>query len=370
MMETGYAVAGRYKIIRPIGEGGMANVYLAQDLILDRQVAVKVLRLDLRNDPDTVRRFTREALATTELNHPNIVSIYDVGEENSMQYIIMEYIKGTDLKKYIVEHFPIPYQRVIDIMTQILSAVQNAHAHNIIHRDLKPQNILVDEDGNVKISDFGIAIALSETAMTQTNTLLGSVHYLSPEQARGSMATKRSDIYSLGIVLYELLMGMVPFEGESAVSIAIKHFQDEVPPVRNYDPRIPQALENVVLKATAKDPDERYSGVDAMMADLATSLSASRAHEPKFVPSKADDLSETKVIPALDPEGITQTNNDEEQVKEAESTQKKVKKPAKSKRKWWLLGGGVVLLLLLATVIAFAVQGSEVTVPDLTDMTQ
>ncbi|WP_424349764.1 Stk1 family PASTA domain-containing Ser/Thr kinase [Latilactobacillus sp. 5-91] len=370
MMETGYAVAGRYKIIRPIGEGGMANVYLAQDLILDRQVAVKVLRLDLRNDPDTVRRFTREALATTELNHPNIVSIYDVGEENSMQYIIMEYIKGTDLKKYIVEHFPIPYQRVIDIMTQILSAVQNAHAHNIIHRDLKPQNILVDEDGNVKISDFGIAIALSETAMTQTNTLLGSVHYLSPEQARGAMATKRSDIYSLGIVLYELLTGMVPFEGESAVSIAIKHFQDEVPPVRNYDPRIPQALENVVLKATAKDPDERYSGVDAMMADLATSLSASRAHEPKFVPSKADDLSETKVIPALDPEGITQTNNDEQQVKAAEPTQKKAKKPVNPKRKWWLLGGGVVLLMLLGTMVAFAVQGSEVTVPDLTDMTQ
>ena len=369
MMEPGYAVAGRYKIIQPIGEGGMANVYLAQDLILDRQVAVKVLRLDLRNDPDTVRRFTREALATTELNHPNIVSIYDVGEENSMQYIIMEYVKGTDLKKYIVEHFPIPYQRVIDIMTQILSAVQNAHAHNIIHRDLKPQNILVDEDGNVKISDFGIAIALSETAMTQTNTLLGSVHYLSPEQARGSMATKQSDIYSLGIVLYELLTGMVPFEGESAVSIAIKHFQDEVPPVRDYDPRIPQALENVVLKATAKDPDERYSGVDAMMADLATSLSASRAHEPKFVPSKADDLSETKVIPALDPEGITR-NNDEEQVKETETTQDKPKKPSKSKRKWWLLGGGGVILILLATVIAFAVQGSDVTVPDLTDMTQ
>lgn len=376
MMEPGYAVSGRYQIIRPIGEGGMANVYLAQDLILDRQVAVKVLRLDLRNDPNTVRRFKREALSTTELNHPNIVSIYDVGEENNMQYIVMEYVQGADLKKYIVEHFPIPYQRVIDIMAQILSAVQNAHDHNIIHRDLKPQNILVDEAGNVKISDFGIAIALSETAMTQTNTLLGSVHYLSPEQARGSMATKRSDIYSLGIILYELLTGMVPFEGESAVSIAIKHFQNEVPPVRNYDPRIPQALENVVLKATAKDPDERYSGVKIMAADLATSLSASRAHEPKFVPNKAGDLGETKVIPALDPEGLTQTDQ-AEQVTEAtaakpdESNAKKTKKSKMSKKKkWWLIGIGVALLVLLGTVGAYAIQGSEVSVPDLTDMTQ
>lgn len=373
MMETGYAVNGRYQIIRPIGEGGMANVYLAQDLILDRQVAVKVLRLDLRNDPNTVRRFKREALATTELNHPNIVSIYDVGEENSMQYIVMEYVKGTDLKKYIVEHFPIPYQRVVDIMTQILSAVENAHAHDIIHRDLKPQNILVDEAGNVKISDFGIAIALSETAMTQTNTLLGSVHYLSPEQARGSMATKRSDIYSLGIILYEMLTGMVPFEGESAVSIAIKHFQDAVPPVRDYDPRIPQALENVVLKATAKDPDERYSDVGQMTTDLSTSLSASRAHEPKFVPSQGD-MGETKVIPALDPEGITRQNDapeakpkDETEVKD---DQKKKQPHKKSKRKWWFVGLGVVLLVMLGVFAAYAMQGSEVTVPDVTDMTQ
>lgn len=373
MMETGYAVNGRYQIIRPIGEGGMANVYLAQDLILDRQVAVKVLRLDLRNDPNTVRRFKREALATTELNHPNIVSIYDVGEENSMQYIVMEYVKGTDLKKYIVEHFPIPYQRVVDIMTQILSAVENAHAHDIIHRDLKPQNILVDEAGNVKISDFGIAIALSETAMTQTNTLLGSVHYLSPEQARGSMATKRSDIYSLGIILYEMLTGMVPFEGESAVSIAIKHFQDAVPPVRDYDPRIPQALENVVLKATAKDPDERYSDVGQMTTDLSTSLSASRAHEPKFVPLQGD-MGETKVIPALDPEGITRQNDapeakpkDETEVKD---DQKKKQPHKKSKRKWWFVGLGVVLLVMLGVFAAYAMQGSEVTVPDVTDMTQ
>ncbi|KRM23976.1 Stk1 family PASTA domain-containing Ser/Thr kinase [Latilactobacillus graminis] len=373
MMETGYAVNGRYQIIRPIGEGGMANVYLAQDLILDRQVAVKVLRLDLRNDPNTVRRFKREALATTELNHPNIVSIYDVGEENGMQYIVMEYVSGTDLKKYIVEHFPIPYQRVIDIMTQILSAVENAHAHSIIHRDLKPQNILVDEAGNIKISDFGIAIALSETAMTQTNTLLGSVHYLSPEQARGSMATRRSDIYSLGIILYEMLTGMVPFEGESAVSIAIKHFQDAVPPVRDYDPRIPQALENVVLKATAKDPDERYSDVGQMVIDLSTSLSASRAHEPKFVPLQGD-MGETKVIPALDPEGVTQQSNASEaqlnDLDQPTAVQKNKHLSKKTKRKWWLFGIGIVVLVLFSIFVAYAMQGSEVTVPDVTDMTQ
>lgn len=296
-MRTGYTLNGRYKIVRALGEGGMANVYLAHDLILDRDVSVKLLRLDLRDDPNTVRRFQREALAATELVNPNIVQVYDVGEENGMQYLVMEYVQGTDLKAYIKKHFPIAYREVLAIMAQILSAVATAHEHNIIHRDLKPQNILIDEHQVAKITDFGIAVILSEHNLTQTNTILGSVHYLSPEQARGGMATKQSDIYSLGIILYELLTGTVPFEGETAVSIALKHFQSDIPSIRQIDPRVPQALENVVFKATAKRPEDRYASVKAMAVDLKTALSPKRANEPRFMPAHPDD-GETKVLPA------------------------------------------------------------------------
>ena len=285
MIKLGTKIGERYEIIGNIGSGGMANVYLANDLILNREVAVKVLRFDFQDDKDAIRRFQREALAATEMVHPNIVSVYDVGEENGMQYIVMEYVKGTDLKKYIKDQAAIPLEKVVDIMGQVLSAISLAHDHQIIHRDLKPQNILVDEDGTVKITDFGIAIALSETSLTQTNTLLGSVHYLSPEQARGGMATRQSDIYALGIILYELLIGVVPFEGESAVSIALKHFQNDMPSVREKNPYIPQALENVVLRATAKETADRYKSVNEMYADIRTSLSPERANEPMFMPS-------------------------------------------------------------------------------------
>ena len=236
-MRPNYTLAGRYRIIRPLGEGGMADVYLAHDLILDRDVSVKLLRLDLRDDPSTERRFQREAMAASELVSPHIVSVYDVGEDNGMQYLVMEYVSGTDLKMYIRNHFPIPYPTVVNLMQQILDGVRIAHEHGIIHRDLKPQNVLVDQSGQLQISDFGIAVISSESSMTQTNTVLGSVHYLSPEQARGGMASKKSDIYSLGIILYEMLTGSVPFEGETAVSIALKHSQSNMPSVRDYDPR-------------------------------------------------------------------------------------------------------------------------------------
>ena len=282
MIELGKKLNGRYLILGTIGSGGMANVFLAKDLILDREVAVKVLRFDFQNDQTAIRRFQREALAATELVHPNIVSVYDVGEEDGMQYLVMEYVKGMDLKRYIQTQYPIPYRTVVDIMQQILSAIDLAHHHRIIHRDLKPQNILMDENGTVKIADFGIAIALSETSITQTNSMLGSVHYLSPEQARGSMATNQSDIYALGIILYEMLTGKVPFDGESAVTIALKHFQEEVPSLRLYDQNLPQSLENVVLRATAKETADRYQSADEMRHDLDTVLSTDRLNEPRW----------------------------------------------------------------------------------------
>lgn len=377
-MRTGYTLNGRYRIVRALGEGGMANVYLARDLILNRDVSVKLLRLDLRDDPGTIRRFQREALAATELVSPNIVQVYDVGEENGMQYLVMEYVEGTDLKAYIKQHFPIPYQEVIQIMEQILSAVKTAHEHNIIHRDLKPQNILIDRNQVAKITDFGIAVALSEHNLTQTNTVLGSVHYLSPEQARGGMVTKQSDIYSLGIILYELLTGTVPFEGETAVSIALKHFQSEIPSVRELDPRIPQALENVVLKATAKRPSDRYTDSLSMADDLRTALSPKRAGEVRFTPAVEED-GETKVLPA---NALSSVAPDTEQAATTQSapaapaadhkvTPKGRKKTRHPRRQKFLLAGLVVLLVLLGVLIGVGLFRPQMTnVPNITGKTE
>lgn len=321
-MEKGHLLGGRYKIISVLGEGGMANVYLAEDIILQRKVAVKVLRLDLQKDPQTIQRFQREALSTSELSHPHIVSILDVGTDGNCHYLVMDYVDGFDLEEYIQHNNPIPLPKVIDIMDQILSAVALAHKHNVIHRDLKPQNILMDKKGNIKIVDFGIAIALNQSTMTQTNTAMGSVHYMSPEQARGSMATKQSDIYSLGIILYKLLTGTVPFTGENAVAVALKHFQEKTPSLRDKNPNVPQALENVVFKATAKDPRDRYKSALEMKADLDTCLDPKRKDEPIFKPEHDPSTDETIVVPPL--EGSVHNKDHEVQAKEEPKEEKRV----------------------------------------------
>ena len=377
--EIGKKFNGRYLILGNIGSGGMANVFLARDLILDREVAIKVLRYDFLNDQSAIRRFQREMLASTELVHPNIVTVYDAGQEGETQFLVMEYVKGMDLKRYIQTQYPIPYGRIVDIMQQILSAVALAHQHRIIHRDLKPQNILIDESGTVKITDFGIAVALSETSITQTNSMLGSVHYLSPEQARGSMATNQSDIYAIGIILYEMLTGKVPFDGESAVTIALKHFQEEIPSVRLYDRHVPQSLENVVLKATAKDPIDRYQSAEEMSADLATALDSSRLNEPAWHP--ANHVEETKVLPNLTEQMPTVAPVEEivtKPEKEAEEKPVPSKKKAKdqqkpkSKKKLLFLGIAAVLVIGIAT-IAFSVLGggkNEISVPDVSNLSE
>lgn len=372
MMRPGYIFSGRYQVIRLLGEGGMANVYLANDLILNRQVALKVLRLDLQDDAATIRRFQREAHAVTELVDPHIVSIYDVGEDRGMQYLVMEYVHGTDLKHYIKMHFPIPYQRVVNIMLQITAAVQVAHDHNIIHRDLKPQNILIDEQGNIKITDFGIAVALSEDSLTQTNSLLGSVHYLSPEQARGSMATPRSDVYAMGIILYEMLTGSVPFEGESAVAIALKHFQNEIPSVRAFDHKIPQALENVVLKATSKDANERYESAAAMHNDLKTVLSPLRAHEVKYVPHDSYE-EETKVLTDLSSILLNNHNDTTKTIVphheiHRQHDKNKLTKTIHHRFRWLILLA--VILISILTIIVLMLNNSKVKVPDISGMTR
>ncbi|MGG0718877.1 Stk1 family PASTA domain-containing Ser/Thr kinase [Robertmurraya massiliosenegalensis] len=384
-MLIGKRISGRYKVLDMIGGGGMANVYLAHDMILDRDVAVKVLRLDFSNDEEFIRRFHREAQSATSLAHPNIVNIYDVGEEDSIYYIVMEYVDGQTLKQYIQQHSPVRVETVLDIMQQLTSAISHAHQNHIVHRDVKPHNILVDREGNVKITDFGIAMALSATSITQTNSVLGSVHYLSPEQARGGMANKKSDIYSLGIVMFELLTGRLPFSGESAVSIALKHLQSETPSIRRWYPSIPQSVENIVLKATAKDPFHRYDSAEEMEHDLRTALDPSRMNEERFILPEDNDA--TKAIPVITNDR-TYGNLDEtlvhgkeaaqpessDQQNEAKDKKAKNKDKQKKKRKKWpivLVSVFVVLIILAVSVVTILpdlLAPDEVEVPDVATM--
>ncbi|MFD2682877.1 Stk1 family PASTA domain-containing Ser/Thr kinase [Bacillus seohaeanensis] len=370
-MINGKRISGRYKILDLIGGGGMANVYLAHDMILDREVAIKMLRVDFANEEEFIKRFQREAHSATSLAHPNIVNIFDVGEEEDINYIVMEYVKGMTLKQYIQQYSPISVEKALDIMKQLTSAMSHAHQNHIIHRDIKPQNILIDSDGNVKITDFGIAMALSATSITQTNAVLGSVHYLSPEQARGGMATKKSDIYSLGIVMFELLTGRLPFSGESAVSIALKHLQSETPSLRRWNNTIPQSVENIVLKATAKDPFHRYASLEEMEEDFGTALAPERQNEPKFNVPLDDDA--TKAIPVITNDStysnlddtivhhqndIAEPTKPTETVSQDTSKKKKVKKKKEKKekkKKWPFVVIGLFFFIILLGVGTFTV---------------
>ena len=355
MIQIGKIFAGRYRIIKQIGRGGMADVYLAKDLILDgEEVAVKVLRTNYQTDPIAVARFQREARAMADLDHPHIVRITDIGEEDGQQYLAMEYVAGLDLKRYIKEHYPLSNEEAVRIMGQILLAMRLAHTRGIVHRDLKPQNILLTPDGTAKVTDFGIAVAFAETSLTQTNSMLGSVHYLSPEQARGSKATVQSDIYAMGIIFYEMLTGHIPYDGDSAVTIALQHFQKPLPSVIAENPSVPQALENVVIKATAKKLTDRYQSVAEMYVDLSSSLSYNRRNEPKLVfndTTKAD----TKTLPKVSQSTLTsipkvqtqspkpQTAKPSQQVSEDDYATKPVKK-RKFRVRYMILLASIVLV--------------------------
>ncbi len=294
MIMKGQKISDRYQIIKAIGEGGMANVYLAYDTILDRNVAVKVLRGDLAGDEKFVRRFQREALSASSLTHPNIVEVYDVGEDNGQYYIVMEYVEGRNLKDLVKKRGKLTISEVIDIMLQITDGMSVAHDSYIIHRDIKPQNIMILENGLVKIMDFGIAMAMNSTQLTQTNSVMGSVHYLPPEQANGKGATLQSDIYSMGIVMYELLTGSLPYRGDNAVEIALKHLKEPLPSIRASLPNIPQSIENIIIRATAKNPKNRYSDAREMHNDLLTCLDEDRAHEAKVVLPYPENTDEGK----------------------------------------------------------------------------
>lgn len=274
-------IANRYEVFQHIGQGGMADVFLAVDTILNRQVAVKILRSELCTDAVSVLRFEREAQSATALAHPNIVEIYDVGEYKGHHYIVMEYVSGKPLKKVIQQRGALLTEEAIDIMKQLTSATAEAHRRGIIHRDIKPQNVIVKSDGSIKMLDFGIALAKGSMQLTQANNVMGSVHYLAPELAKGEPASPQSDIYALGIVLYEMLTGDVPFKAEQAVQVALMQMHNPIPDVRSINPEIPQSVENIVIRATAKNPELRYSSCNEMLDDLRTCLRPERKRERK-----------------------------------------------------------------------------------------
>lgn len=375
MIQIGKLFAGRYRILKSIGRGGMADVYLAKDLILDNEeVAIKVLRTNYQTDQIAVARFQREARAMAELNHPNIVSIRDIGEEEGQQFLVMEYVDGSDLKKYIQDHAPLSNNEVVRIMEEVLSAMTLAHQQGIVHRDLKPQNILLTKDGTVKVTDFGIAVAFAETSLTQTNSMLGSVHYLSPEQARGSKATVQSDIYAMGIMLFEMLTGHIPYDGDSAVTIALQHFQKPLPSIIDENKNVPQALENVVIKATAKRLSDRYASTFEMSRDLMTALSYNRSREPKLV---FEDTENTKTLPKVTtstsvPSTTEQLLKKQKAAKEDKvATENQATKAKTKKKKSRRMFGTLMKIFFAVVIVAIAIftyltltSPSTVSVPD------
>ena len=377
MIMKGQKISDRYQIIKSIGEGGMANVYLAYDTILDRNVAVKVLRGDLANDEKFVRRFQREALSASSLSNPNIVEVYDVGEDNGEYYIVMEYVEGKHLKSLLKKRGKLTVPEVIDIVLQITNGLSVAHDSYIIHRDIKPQNILIMDNGLIKITDFGIAVAMNATQLTQTNSVMGSVHYLPPEQASGKGATLQSDIYSIGILMYELLTGKLPFKGENAVEIALKHLKEPMPSIRDELPDIPQSVENIILKATAKNPKNRYADAREMHEDLKTCLDESRANELKITFKYPEhDYDDTKLLKTVKQSEKTEKKEIKKESKDSDDTiaRKVNRSDSKSQNKTIIIlasvfVGLVVIITTIFTLIPLITSSKQISVPDVSGKT-
>lgn len=407
MIMKGQKINDRYQIIKTIGEGGMANVYLAYDTILDRNVAVKVLRGDLATDEKFVRRFQREALSASSLSHPNIVEVYDVGEDNGSYYIVMEYIEGKHLKQLLKKRGNLTLTEVVDIMLQVTDGMSAAHDSYIIHRDIKPQNIMILENGLIKITDFGIAMALNSTQLTQTNSVMGSVHYLPPEQASGKGATIQSDVYSMGILMYELLTGTLPFRGDNAVEIALKHIKEPFPSIKEKMSNLPQSIENIIMRATAKNVKNRYADAKEMHDDLKTALTDARAGEPKWQFKYPEDESEGKskkkeetfenTILADEPKKTSKDKKKEDKVKDKDKEKEQIKdkdmekieseddvdikakkiteKDLKKKENKVLLVLAIIFtgLIVIVTTLVFLIpkitKVKEIVVPDVSGMT-
>lgn len=366
----GQKINDRYQIIKSIGEGGMANVYLAYDTILDRNVAVKVLRGDLATDEKFVRRFQREALSASSLSHPNIVEVYDVGEDNGQYYIVMEYIEGKHLKELLKKRGKLTTSEVIDIMLQITDGMSTAHDSYIIHRDIKPQNIMIHENGVVKITDFGIAMAMNAAQLTQTNSVMGSVHYLPPEQANGKGATLQSDIYSMGILMYELLTGKLPYKGDNAVEVALKHLKETIPDIKEELPELPGSIANIIKKATAKNPKNRYADAREMHEDLLTCMDDSRVDEPPIELPYSENISDEKKEAKL-----MQTKKKEAKEGEELIAKQITKNDLKKQNKLLItlasiFTGLVVIVTSVVLLIPVMTEQKEITIPDVTGMSE
>ena len=352
-------VANRYEVVQHIGQGGMADVFLAIDTILNRHVAIKILRSDQSTDAISILRFEREAQAATTLAHPNIVEIYDVGEYKNHHYIVMEYVAGKTLKKVIRDRAPLLNLEAVDTMKQLTSAVAEAHKRGIIHRDIKPQNVIVKSDGSLKILDFGIATAKGSAQLTQANNVMGSVHYLAPELAKGEPASPQSDIYALGIVFYEMLTGDVPFKADQAVQIALQHMREPMPSVRKANPNVPQSVENIIIRATAKNPKLRYQSCDEMLKDL----------EKCMLPEHQND----KPLSLKDPIDKTPTKQEKEDTKVGVTRSTSLSRVANKRTKIYVTAI-LVLFAMFALIASLFLAGilppksKNVTVPNVSNM--
>lgn len=392
----GERLGNRYKVESRIGSGGMAVVYLAKDVILDRYVAVKVLNESLSSDESFVDRFRREARAAASLSHPNVVGIYDVGQDDATHYIVMEYIEGKTLKERIREEGRLPIAEAIAIGEQIADALDHAHENNIVHRDVKSHNIMIGPRGRVKVADFGIARATSSQTITHTGSVMGSVHYFSPEQARGGHIGEKSDIYSLGVVLYEMVTGELPFSGDSPIAIALKHLQEQPADPKDKRPELPQSVDNVIRRAMCKDLHHRYASASELQQDLHTALNPSRINEARWEPANLDG-EETLVMPAIKSPSLNSSEEDEtifatptasadEQnepsTPPAASRLSRMEREGKSTRgnggrRWWRKTGFTVLTVLLVVILAgfglntiwSVMSKDEVAVPEVVGMT-
>ena len=374
MVTKGQKINDRYEVIRSIGEGGMANVYLGYDTILDRNVAIKILRGDLSNDEKFVRRFQREALSASSLAHPNIVEMYDVGEDNGLYYIVMEYIEGKTLKQLLKKRGSLTLSEAIDIMLQLTDGMAHAHNSYIIHRDLKPQNIMIKDDGSIKITDFGIAMALNSTQLTQTNSVMGSVHYLPPEQACGKTATIQSDVYSMGILMFELLTGSVPFKGDNAVEIALKHIKESIPYVKDISDSIPTSVANIVKRATAKNLKNRYQDAREMHEDLKTCLDEARLDEEVYefpYPEIEEDKKQKKAVNELENTKVEEPKKEEVKVEKITVDDDKIEKKKENKLLMVLaivFTGLIVIVTALVFLLPKLTEAKDVKIPDVSNL--
>jgi len=351
----GKILGKRYELVEKIGEGGMGLVYKAKCHLLNRYVAVKILKPELTGDEEFINRFKKESLSSASLSHPNIVNIYDVGMEDGIYYIVMEYVKGKTLKDIIRERAPMPYYEIINISRQICLALEHAHNNNIIHRDIKPQNILITHDGIVKVADFGIARASNSATLTNTGNVIGSVHYISPEQARGGYTDQKTDIYSLSTVMYEMATAKVPFMAESPVVVALKHIQEDVTKPSEINPDIPVALEDIILKCLEKDPVNRYESAAAVIKDL----DKASANPNKHIRIKHDNPNDTtRVMPVI--------KNNYSNIDKKDRVASKSKKS----RRWIVVTAILVSFLAISSLVLFTIynnltKNADVPVPNI-----